>query len=61
MVIEEFREMMKRGGELDIGKLAQKFNIDVDMLREKVAEARKRRETGDPVGGPGPSEPTEDG
>jgi hypothetical protein len=46
-VIQEFREMMKRGGQMDIDALARKFDIDVEMLRAKVAEGRRNRDADD--------------
>jgi hypothetical protein len=46
---------MKRGGDLNIDALAKRFHVDVDMLRQMVAESKRRRaaETGDGTSEPG--------
>jgi hypothetical protein len=47
VVITEFRQLMKRGGDLDIEQLAKKFDIDLEVLRERVADANRRRDAGE--------------
>lgn len=43
--IFEFREMVKRQGQLDLNELAKKYDIDVEVLKEKVAESRRGKRT----------------
>jgi hypothetical protein len=44
-VLHQFRELILRGGRLDIDKLGLRFNIDVDYLREKVSQSRRHPST----------------
>jgi hypothetical protein len=42
-VLRHFRELVHRGGHLDIDELGQRFNIDVNSLRQKVSQSRQSR------------------
>jgi len=35
-ILREFKEFMKEGGEPNLDALAQRFNLDLDSIREKV-------------------------
>ena len=39
--INDFREMMRKGGEIDMDALAKKYDIDIESLRKRVNEGRK--------------------
>lgn len=52
----EFAEMMRKGGELDIEGLAGRFNVDIELLKAKAAEA-SRKKSGEPSTETTPSKP----
>jgi hypothetical protein len=41
--IHEFRELMKRGGNLNIEALAKRFDIDLEYLRHRVEESKRAK------------------
>jgi hypothetical protein len=41
-LLRQFRELLSRGGRVDIERLAKKFHIDLDFLRERIRQARRK-------------------
>jgi hypothetical protein len=41
-ILSEFREQLRRGGQLNVDELAKKYGIDIEELRRRVEEAGKR-------------------